>query len=113
MGGWPGHCAVVIDTSRILQYAERYKAIAICGIRDPQVDAMEDERITVSDPFTIVPGVIEMRSTHQNKPTDATPGIPVQVWHVIALLLKNVPAEKIHKLSDVQELGGKLIGTPG
>jgi hypothetical protein len=111
-GGGPGNCGVSVDTTTILEFAKTYKMVGICGVHDPLVDGMEDERITISAPFTILPGVIQIISTRENKSINLPPGGPYGIWHVIALLPNNVPAEQIHKVSDVQALGGKLIGMP-
>src|SRR5580704_6203573 len=55
-GGVPGRCAAVVDTSRLLSFRDTYKLALVCGIHDPATDMLEDDKITISNLFNIVPG---------------------------------------------------------
>jgi hypothetical protein len=109
-GGTPGNCYELINTGALLGYAEKYKIVTICGINDPSVDIMEDERITVSNAFTILPGQLPIHATRQNSPINLPRGASiVSLWHKLAIIPENVSPERIHKLSDVISLGGKIL----
>lgn len=48
-GGAPGNCYELVNTDSLLQYADNYRVVGICGLTDPSTDIMEDERITISN----------------------------------------------------------------
>jgi hypothetical protein len=110
-GGVPGNCNEIINTEALLPYSDKYKVVGICGITDPSVDVMEDERITVSNAFTILPGQIVTHTARQNAPfpLPSDPKALIDVWHKIVLLPSNQNPDQIHKLSDVNRLGGQLL----
>jgi hypothetical protein len=56
--GWGGDpatrsCSAQVDTRRLVGLKDKERLILICGVADPTKDPIEDERIAVSQPFTI------------------------------------------------------------
>lgn len=111
-GGYPGNCFVMVNTSELLKFSESYKMYGVCGVVDPLVDGMNDDRITVSSQFNISAGVVEIRATHQIAPLNFMATKNISIWYVIVLLPNNVSISQVRNLSDVQNLGGKVIGIP-
>ena len=110
-GGVPGNCNEIINSDVLLPYADKYKVVGICGVADPSVDIMEDERITVSNAFTILPGQLVIHGSRQNAlfPLPSDPKAVIGVWHKIVLLPSNQNPDQIHTLSDVNRLGGHIF----
>lgn len=107
-GGAPGRCTAVIDTSRLLSFKDDYKLALACGILDPSVDALQDKRLTISSLFTIVPGGVAIVATEERQHVDLPPN-GAALAHYVILLPNDVPIDKIATLSDVTNLGGKII----
>ncbi len=74
---------------------------------DPTVDPLNDDRITVSNPFEIIPGGFPIVATN-GRNLDKTPRTGL-FDHFVALLPKLVSIDKITTLGDVPKLGGKII----
>ena len=53
IGMWGGNadtCQVALDTSRLIPFQSKYKIAEVCGITDPHIEKLDDNRITVSSP---------------------------------------------------------------
>jgi hypothetical protein len=114
--GWGGNatqCNAVVDTTRLLSFKDTHKIVLVCGIENQTIDKMADERILISNPFDIRPGGVAITANFSPK-MDELKGIQgvVQVWEMIALVPPGVSREKISKLADIDNLGGKLVA-PG
>ena len=107
------HCTVVADTSPIMNLADKYSIVLACGVVDPTVDLVEDKRILLSGPFNIY-GNAQAMSAGSNPEFDTymesfKPGSPVSMWQKVFIVLKGTDLSKVHELSDVPRLGGKLF----
>jgi len=114
--GWGGNtaqCNAVVDTTRLQTFKDTYKLVLICGVENPTMDKMEDERILISNPFDIRPGGVAIVANYSHK-LDELKAIQgtVQVWEMIAMMPPGVSREKISKLSDIEKLNGKILA-PG
>jgi hypothetical protein len=107
------HSNAVVDTTRLLSFKDTHKIVLVCGIENQTIDKMADERILISNPFDIRPGGVAITANFSPK-MDELKGIQgvVQVWEMIALVPPGVSREKISKLADIDNLGGKLVA-PG
>jgi len=125
--GSPDHgvCNSSIDMSKILTFRKSYKVAMVCGLTDPTKDKLDDETITVSGPYTIIPGGIQivaplrpamaekikaiqqaaLAAAQANRPF----ALDLQVWYDPIIIPNNVSPAKISKLSDVLSLGGKIL----
>lgn len=125
----PTKCFSVLDTVRLMNYADKYDVAVICGLTDPTVDKFEDQRITVSSTYTIRPGDLEiaaplsmaMTNAVQHLRDEAVKSLPtkpkrgtvitlqIPMWYETVLILKGTLAADIRKLSDVPRYGGKIL----
>lgn len=106
------HCNVVVDTSLIANLADGYSVVLACGINDPTVDPVEDERIILSGKFGIA-GQPQQISAPSNAKFDAVVDSlgnqPLSMWQRVFVVPQTLNLSDIHKLSDVPRLGGKLF----
>ena len=89
------------------------------------MDKYEDQRITLSSPFSIHAGEIDM-AVHVSKemadleqqiidnaqatvPKGTAFAVPIEVWYEALLLSKSSRASDIHRLSDVPRYGGLIV----
>lgn len=117
-GGPSGICAAEYDATKLVVYANKYKLAMVCGIVDPTVDKMEDDRITFSKPFTIIAGQISIASPYSSNMTAFlqklraanNTGQPLhfQVWHFPLLVPNDVQLNNISTLSAFLKAGGKI-----
>ncbi len=129
--GWGGDaiektCSASIDTSRLVGRQDKDRIILICGAADPTHDAIEDERIAVSQPFTITGQAtnivapygamadavkqLENRASQMPKVPNQNPGF--MLWHAVALIPKDINVSEIKRASDVAKRGGKIVTEP-
>lgn len=111
------NCTASIDTSKLIDFSNSYHLILLCGITDPTVDPEEDTKISVSAPFNINGGGMNIAT-----PLGAINGAlkkpgegqvtRYQMWHVAALIPKDVDPSNIKRVSDVEKLKGKVITSP-
>jgi hypothetical protein len=118
-------CTVMIDGSQLVKWSIEYRVAFVCGFTDPTVDKYEDMRITVSAPFSIHPGDIEM-SVHfsdammekqkeiisqatRNMPKGVLVGVPLSTWNEVVLLRTGPNVADIRRLSDVPRYNGAVL----
>ena len=119
------NCSAVIDTSRLVGRKDKDRLILLCGVADPRRDPIEDDRIAVSQPFTITgqaTGIVapygamsdaleEMSKLAGNQaPQLPNPGF--MLWHTVAVIPKDVNVAEIKRVSDVAKRGGKIVTEP-
>ena len=133
--GWGGdpnaqNCTAVIDTSRLVGLKDKDRLILLCGVSDLARDPIEDERIAVSQPFTItgqataiaapygaMAGAVsdlmnlanQVSKVPESKPTT---GLGFMLWHSVAVVPKDVNIAEIKRVSDVAKRGGKIVTEP-
>jgi hypothetical protein len=112
-GGNANQCASIIDTSRLSTFRHGYKLVLICGISDPKIDLLNNDKIMISQPFEIAPGGVHIVTDtvrQQDKwKSVQQPGISVQIWVIAVLFPSGISIDKINTLQDVINLGGKII----
>ncbi len=101
----------------------------VCGVANPAKDKYEDRSISISQPFTIVEGRIEIdlpytaemikaseeyvadhaKSSHPSR--GGAPNLPLlgSFWNEWVLIPKSVNVMDIKKLSDVDAYKGKIV----
>ncbi len=109
----PADCAALLDGSRLLSFKKKYDVGLVCGIVDSSIDKLADTAITVSQPFTIVPGEIEISASGSDALVKKLQsGHFTERWLKAVLLPKGLDVTKIASLNDVKKAGGKVI-SPG
>jgi hypothetical protein len=114
-GAQPPLCAALIETSRLITFANKYKIAFVCGIPDATQDKFEDDRVTVSNLFTITPNPVAIVAPYSGrmqvfaKSLSGPDNKAISTWYEAILLPSDVSSDKITKLSDVVKLGGKII----
>jgi hypothetical protein len=123
-GGTTSTCTAMIDGELLMKYSEKYDAAIACGFSVPSVDRLKDTGITVTPPFAIRPRDIPVETNVSTAMINAykvvEPRFPivdingvknreVHLWYEVFLLPKNLGIEQIHKLGDVQKVGGMLL----
>jgi hypothetical protein len=111
-GAGPDSCFGVIDTSKLVSFREDYQLALACGVNDPTVDKLDDNRIVVSNLFEILPSgvsvVVPVSSTLAD--LEKTPaGQGGGVWHEALLIPRGVSKDKISRLRDVLQFRGKIV----
>jgi hypothetical protein len=128
--GWGGdaiaqNCSANVDTTRLVGLKEKNKVILICGAFDASRDAMEDERIAVSRPFTITGQTVSIVTPYgamaeavndlskQAGPTTIPNQAPAfMLWHTIAVIPTEVNISEIKHVSDIIKRGGRIVTQP-
>ena len=124
-------CPIQLNTAPLTDFKDQYDIAIVCGITDPGADKFEDERITVSSPYTITLGNLEIstpisksmsdarakitQETLKNLPVKHGTTVTVQIpeWYEVVVLPKGVNISDIRKLSDVSRYGGKILSQIG
>jgi hypothetical protein len=119
-----GDCQQIAHGSQLMKYADKYKVGFVCGIIDPTVDKFDDNRIAVSQAFSIHPGDIRMAVHYSPLMIGAVGGVlltkipgsvqngalpPVKTWSEEVLFPKNAKPSDIHQLSDIPKQGGIIL----
>ncbi len=110
-------CNAVVDTSRLVGLREKDHVILLCGVSDPKQDPIEDDRISVSGPFTIT-GQATAISASYGALSSAIAGMPQNpnqgfaLWHAVAVIPNDVNTAEIKRVSDVAKRGGKVVTEP-
>jgi hypothetical protein len=124
--GWgpPGpNCGFVIDAAPLVIFADKNNVAMVCGMSDATRDKYEDERITVSSPFTIQPQMLSISAPYSalmadavNKARENTPtptrdksNVAVPIWYEVVVIPKGTNLSDIHKLSDIPRYGGEIL----
>lgn len=121
-------CNAIVDTSRLVGYKDRDRIILLCGVSDPTQDPIEDQRIAVSQPFTITGqatiivapyGAMESAVDQAAATAKATGQVPppnqnlgFNLWHSVALVPRDLNVSEIKRVSDVAKRGGKILTEP-
>jgi hypothetical protein len=119
-------CPVTINSISFILERDRYVFAVVCGLVDPTVDKFEDRRITISAPFTIREGPVDIDTPASKIMLDGIAkmkadalkslppaiqkhaGIQVQIWFQVILIPKGTNTADIQRLSDVARYGGKI-----
>ena len=115
IGAWspgPNNCTVSIDTSKLVSFRDKYKVIAVCGIGDPTIEKLDDDRITVSNAFEIIPGAIQIQTPYSERMKQfgvAHGTNPFDVWFEAVIIPNDVQPGRIGRLRDVLGMNGKII----
>lgn len=121
LAGWGGdtvskNCNANIDESRLLGLKDKYRLILICGVSDPQQDPLEDERIAISRPFTIIgqsAGIVAPFGGMETALKTMQPNQNFGMWHTVAVIPKDLNVSEIKRVSDIPKRGGKILTEPG
>jgi hypothetical protein len=120
------NCSAVVDTTRLVGLKDKDRIVLLCGIADPSHDAMEDEKIAVSQPFTITGhatpivapyGAMAEAVKQLENSANSTLKIPNQnagfmMWHSVAVIPRELNTSEIKRASDVAKRGGKIVTEP-
>ncbi len=127
--GYPdiSHCVAILNSAPLMEYSEKYDVAVVCGIIDPKVDKYQDQRITISQAFTIRPGAIDIETPSAKSMLDAVEnikkeslkGFPAKkgtkirmqlpMWYEAVLIPKGMGVADIRKLADVPRYGGRIL----
>lgn len=110
-GGNIDGCNAVIQTNLLIDFSSKYRVILICGVLDPTIDVLDDDRIIISSPFNILNGGVSIVAAdvrHKDK-LEKYRNRQLQIWHVPALIPFDLSTDKIATLGDVRKLGGKIV----
>jgi hypothetical protein len=137
-GPTPTGCQIGVDTSRLSTFRDQYYLVGVCGLTDPSTDVLQQTGITISKPFTITPGGVNIFAPYSAVmantikglllPTPATPGaippasgaapsgganpasvVAPAMWYQPVLVPKEIDFTKIATLSDIKKQGGKIL----
>lgn len=105
-------CYIEADTSRLVNFREKFQVFMICGVNDSTVDMQEDDRIILSAPFSISGGVTRIEVRIAGKLDfihSLPPGNGLTMWRNIVLLPRGTDPTRIKTLSDVPRFGGRVV----
>jgi hypothetical protein len=102
-------CSGTIDGAELQAFKKDYKIALVCALRDPNVDQLSDKRISVSEPFEILSGLIPISAP--NSPSGAfLLSAPTITFEYLPILVpRGVKWEKLTTLGDILQLGGKVL----
>ena len=113
---------VIVNSAPLLKYQDKFNMMLIAASMYSNIDMMTDVHIDKSSPFSITGGItnvaipIDFGTTHLliSQPPNMRPGDKYRVPVALNLVIipKDLSAEQLRSLSDVQRLGGKIIQTP-
>jgi len=110
--GWGGAldgCNGTLNTSRLVGYADKYKVAMVCSVQDPTLDQFEDERIAVSNSFTITGGAVPALIIYKGTKMEGVPHIGQLTNNDAFLFPKDEDVKSVKKLSDIRKYGGILL----
>jgi hypothetical protein len=109
-GNSPAGCYSTVVTSDLESYKDKYRVGLVCGFLDARVDMKEDTKIIVSSLFSINENGVTIMApwTGELAERAKTPGL--QVWNQPFIIPKDINLSKITRLSDIEQLGGQLLG---
>lgn len=114
--GLERHCSAEIAGVKLVEFAESYYAVLVCGVVNPDIDRLADRAISISTPFNIDPQnnfTINLGWTNDTvnaaiarlNSGEASRGL---LWHQLVLLPKKVNIQQVQTLADAVAVGGKL-----
>jgi hypothetical protein len=112
ISGWgpaPGGCTAAVQMNKLTTFRDTYKVALVCGIIDRARDMMEDDRVTISSLFTIVPGAIQIQAQHKADLVAFFSAPNQQMWFEAILLPEGTDIARITRLSDVKKYKGKIL----
>lgn len=109
---------MVVNSKQLINYEENYKMILIVNCPDASIDPVTDTAIAKSIPYTITGAITPLTILMSEKiehlrviPPPGTKGeFYVTVGFYLVIIPNNLSPEQIRSLSDVKNLGGKIIG---
>ena len=106
-GGQGDKCWATVSTQPLASFSSGYKLALICGASDPTIDTLDDNRIMISNLFSITGGPIEIVTSETRHPEAwaALTGKFTTIWHMPVLLPNGVGIDKITTLGDVRSVG--------
>jgi hypothetical protein len=96
-------------TTRLQSFRKDYNLAVVCLVNDPSIDPLSDDRLTISNPFDITPGGINIVATNGRNLDKMSPGPIHSLNHFVILIPKNITLDKIATLDDVRKFGGKIV----
>jgi hypothetical protein len=100
------------NTARLADFSATDRMMLLVRIGYTNIDKMTDTKIEKSIPFTINGEVIRMSLAGTNN-LRLMPKVDLWVEYDLILLPNQFEADKVSSLSDVQKLGGVIIGSRG
>jgi hypothetical protein len=121
-GADPPWCVATLNPRRIQIFQDIFRIGIVCGIEDPTIDPLTDDRITVSNLITIPTHGTTIAAPYSSKMKEfyvqrvARANVQnekkITLWTRAILLPKDLNRDKVSNLSDVISLHGKLLGAP-
>jgi len=120
-------CLTELDTSHLKRYEGKFEIVGICGVTDPTTDMYTDPMITISKPFTITGGNIQIvapmsqemvqkllptapATLSQNPLPSSKSQLPnTNLWYRAALIPRNLDMTNVKSLTDIKNAGGKVF----
>jgi hypothetical protein len=110
---------MLVNSKQLLAYRDKYKMIIIINCPEASIDPVTDTAIAKSVLYTItgaitpltIPMVQKIEHLRVIPPTDSKGEFYVTVAFYLVIIPSNLSPEQILTLSDVQNLGGKIIGS--
>jgi hypothetical protein len=111
-----GGCGGVVDSTKLIGWKNKYRIILVCGVTDDRIDPRDNDKISLSKPFTITGQPISI-AVDGGGMQDAINQMPVGasafMWHTIALVPLDEDMSEIKRLSDITRHGGLLASPAG
>jgi hypothetical protein len=111
-----------VNSAPLLEYKTHFNMMLILASIYSNIDTMTDVSIDKSSSFSITGGIVNIAipfqfgTTHLriSQPPNIKPGdeYRVLVGFYLVIIPKDLSAEQLRSLSDVQRLGGKIIASP-
>ncbi len=102
-------CSAIVDTKRLVGFSDNYKVAIACLVEDPTTDKFEDDRLAVSNAFTITGGSISIQVPYQGTKMKGVPQLGQLTSHTAFLFPKDEDVRSIKRLSEVKKYGGILL----
>jgi hypothetical protein len=110
-------CQFGVDTSRLSSFKDSYYLVGVCGLSDPSIDVLQQTGITISTPFTITSGGVNifapysptMLAAVKNTVTNIPNTMNINMWYQPVLVPKDSDLSKVTRLLDVKKAGGKIL----
>ncbi len=102
-----------VDSSLLAEYEQSDKLLIILRVAWGNIDEMTDRAISKSAPFTITGGIITIVVPAVPGQLDMSSTVGNSLFFYAVLLPDQVSPEQIFSLSDVLNLGGKILSERG
>lgn len=104
----PPACWADLNTSRLLNLAERYSLVMICGPFDTSIDHMADDRVVISNPFVITGKNTPISVNLTQEYLDSIASYRF-LWIRTAVIPKDVKVAQVNSLLSIQNVGGQIF----